>query len=312
MVFSFIFCSLSDPGSIPDDKLWNINIDTSASEEHQLEHFAISLAKREELLFINRNILTDENLNESSSTGKSNYTSTLDTTSSEGQIYYLVNERSEDDSIRYCLTCQKFKPDRTHHCKFCNKCVLKLDHHCPWVGNCIGFKNYKYFTCLILYAFLYSSFFNYIFSDVLKFLIVEEKVISFKLISFCSAYIFMVMIMITLFIFTVFHFYITITNFTTYEFITQVVRKKEHGEGSKGEGQNSKHQHGYNLDKIRGEIKRSRYDLSIWENWKSVYGANPLLWFIPFSANRGQNTQWNNGINFQVNQKYQFEVVKSV
>jgi len=91
-------------------------------------------------------------------------------------MFCLVNERTSKNKVRFCMTCEKFKPDRTHHCKLCKKCILKHDHHCPWIGNCIGFNNYKYFVIMIAYAFICTLFFNIVFTDVIKFMIRNEKV----------------------------------------------------------------------------------------------------------------------------------------
>ena len=27
-----------------------------------------------------------------------------------------------------------------------------MDHHCPFINNCIGFYNYKYFMCMLVYC----------------------------------------------------------------------------------------------------------------------------------------------------------------
>ena len=60
---------LTNPGNIPDDNIWNINIPNDLPSEVQLEHFAILVSKREEILLNNRNIIKEENLNDSTSTG---------------------------------------------------------------------------------------------------------------------------------------------------------------------------------------------------------------------------------------------------
>jgi hypothetical protein len=198
---------------------------------------------------------------------------------------YVINERSDRDTIRYCLKCKKFKPDRTHHCKFCENCILKMDHHCPWVGNCIGFANYKFFLNMVFYALINTIYFNYIFSGVIRYLIIEEKIVTLKLMAFLILYFFMIMVMLSLGLFYLFHLWITLKNYTTFEFATYIVKGKA------------------NPNTI------SRYDLGYWENFKQVYGWNPLFWFIPID---GQAiTNWYNGINFKVNMKYEYEVVKS-
>jgi len=188
----------------------------------------------------------------------------------------------------------KYKPDRAHHCKLCNKCVLKMDHHCPWVGNCIGFNNHKYFICLVFYGFVNLLIFDFIFRDVVKFLIIEEKVLTLKLILFVLFYFFMILLTAGLLIFNIFHFMVLLNNITTNEFLN-VQRKKENSEVI-----------AYDAD--RNVI--NKYHIGYYDNIKEVLGSNPFLWLLPYKINLKNN--WNNGYNFRLNVKSEYEIIKSV
>ena len=50
-----------------------------------------------------------------------------------------------------CKKCNITRPARCHHCKACSRCVLEYDHHCVWLNNCIGYNNYRYFFCTLLF-----------------------------------------------------------------------------------------------------------------------------------------------------------------
>ncbi len=141
--------------------------------------------------------------------------------------------------------------------------------------------------------------------------------------------------MVALILFNIFHLYVTFTNFTTYEFLMLEKNKKRKENNTVYYNKDANLEAiGYdttnytnndcNISKEHPysnsfsypqpqpvENKGSMYDISLWENWKAVYGSNPLLWFFPVKC-RSDNSQWHNGINFKVSQKYQFEVVKSV
>ncbi|XP_063172961.1 probable palmitoyltransferase ZDHHC24 [Candoia aspera] len=63
----------------------------------------------------------------------------------------------------YCYSCQSHVPPRCSHCFTCNVCVLRRDHHCTLLGQCLGYRNYRYFICLLFYgsvALLYGSLLN--------------------------------------------------------------------------------------------------------------------------------------------------------
>lgn len=70
LILSYIMVYFTDPGEIPDDPIWTINIPDNLPSQVQFEIFAMKLVKREETLELNKNCLTEGylNLNESNST----------------------------------------------------------------------------------------------------------------------------------------------------------------------------------------------------------------------------------------------------
>lgn len=161
-LISFLRTSLTNPGKIPDTESWKINVNSDVPEEERSQLFYEEIDKREEELLSNKNRLMVEMPREAKSLGY--------------KMQVTISERKSDEALRYCITCLKFKPDRAHHCNYCEECILKCDHHCPWVGNCIGFYNYKFFICLINYSWVCCGFFVFIYYDVIRFLVLNEKV----------------------------------------------------------------------------------------------------------------------------------------
>lgn len=61
---------------------------------------------------------------------------------------------TQNDLLETCQKCDAIKPTKAHHCHVCKRCILGYDHHCPWFHNCIGFFNYRYFVCTLIYLFV--------------------------------------------------------------------------------------------------------------------------------------------------------------
>ncbi len=73
LLLSYMGVSLSNPGHTPDDTVWKIKLDTTASTEQQLMEISLEIEKREEILACNKNIISEDRLNESRTTSGSNY-----------------------------------------------------------------------------------------------------------------------------------------------------------------------------------------------------------------------------------------------
>jgi len=71
----------------------------------------------------------------------------------------IVQPAMNDWQAGICTTSRKSKdvrPERAHFCSVSEFDVLRMDHFCPWIGNCVGFRNYKFFLLLAIYACLAS------------------------------------------------------------------------------------------------------------------------------------------------------------
>lgn len=158
-----------------------------------------------------------------------------------------------------CGTCLRYKIERSHHCRQCGKCVLKMDHHCPWLANCIGFRNYKFFLLIEFHGVLTSI------PIILTF---WEAVIAYHISVESSLFIcwfvcFLYFCVFSLFIFLV---WLTIINWKLVLTGQTVIE---------------------NSDRERFPLNKNIniYDLGILKNFITVFGTNPLIWFLPISPN---------------------------
>ena len=183
---------------------------------------------------------------------------------------YIVNKKNEiniwenfKDQELYktnlCMSCIRKKIERSHHCRMCSKCVLKMDHHCPWLANCIGFRNYKYFLLVQFYGLLATVLviFTY-WEPLINYLIIDK---SSTAICWFSGYVYLCNFGLFLFL-----LWLSISNWSlAFKNITVIE----------------------NADRERFPSTKSLniYDLGFYKNFCSVFGKNPLVWFLPFGAN---------------------------
>mmetsp|Transcript_7928 Transcript_7928/g.15399 ORF Transcript_7928/g.15399 Transcript_7928/m.15399 type:complete len:258 (-) Transcript_7928:1310-2083(-) len=74
-----------------------------------------------------------------------------------GYKYELLNDGGK------CNQCDLKRPRRTHHCRVCGRCTLRMDHHCVWLKNCVGLRNYKPFFLFVWYYWFGCLFHNSLF-----------------------------------------------------------------------------------------------------------------------------------------------------
>uniref|UniRef100_A0A7M5TWS2 Palmitoyltransferase n=1 Tax=Clytia hemisphaerica TaxID=252671 RepID=A0A7M5TWS2_9CNID len=174
---------------------------------------------------------------------------------------------ANNDTVRFCDTCQGIKPDRCHHCSMCQQCVLKMDHHCPWVNNCVGWGNYKYFVLFLFYAILYTM---YVALSSLKYFIKfwsgghHMKVSS----NLHVLFLFFVAAMFSISLWSLFgfHIYLLLSNRTTLESFRGPIF--QHGPDKNG----------FNLGRSN--------------NFRQVFGNNKWKWFLPIFTTPGEGVEF--------------------
>ncbi|KAI8891082.1 zf-DHHC-domain-containing protein [Backusella circina FSU 941] len=173
---------------------------------------------------------------------------------------------------RYCKKCDCYKPPRSHHCRYCGKCILKMDHHCPWINNCVGFGNYAYFLRFIYSATLCCAYGCYLMLWRAQRIIDSRKINWFGPKPSTGEYLLVGIDLIACFMVTflvgilsLYHSYCLIKGQSTIENSERV--------------------------KTRQLITRKKidpvefpFDIGIYRNLCSVFGNNPLLWFLPLPS----------------------------
>lgn len=189
---------------------------------------------------------------------------------------------------RQCGRCTRYKPPRTHHCSVCRKCVLKMDHHCPWINNCVGWRNYRYFCLFMLFLSASCGFvivvFSQAFPEILYLHLSRRRGPHSARQCIMTSFMICCSILVALCILGGFHVYLVLSNQTTIEFQTNILRRKE--------------------ARKNGEYFRNPYDLGRSRNFQQVFGPSPicrfrwlLSWLAPGPTGDGVQfpslTRWN-------------------
>ena len=158
-----------------------------------------------------------------------------------------------------CNSCIRWKFERSHHCRQCGKCVLKMDHHCPWLANCIGFRNYKYFCLIHLYGSIGTFVIFITFWEVILYSAVFESTNLFLYSFFVFIYIADIGLM-------AFLLWLLSANFKLVFSGQTIIEQSDR-------------------DRFPSSKSVNIYDLGYYNNFKTVFGHNCLVWFLPIFPN---------------------------
>jgi len=188
-----------------------------------------------------------------------------------------TQEKKHDGTVRICRKSKPamYKPDRAHYCRVMQRCVLKMDHFCPWLNNCIGFYNHKFFVLFVAYMALITVFMVFVMTPVFVNIVSNMEQITLDLkdqeFHVSLTYLMLCLLSVGLSAFFVFHAYLVLFNYTTIEFLEK-----------RGCQPPPDHVNRYHLGPVG--------------NVCSVFGSNPLTWWLPVRW-----TVEGDGLSFRLN-----------
>ncbi|KAJ3449196.1 palmitoyltransferase zdhhc2 [Anaeramoeba flamelloides] len=157
------------------------------------------------------------------------------------------------------------RPPRSKYIKRFHGIVLKADHICPWVGNAVGFRNYKFFFLVLVYALLVCLYTLASLSPIVaKGVWIQNTFLRIHAICasiVCGTFLFSTSILL------ISHISFISKNMTTIE----------------------NYQYWKDPDLV------NVYNIGKKQNWIQVFGENKLLWLIPIFTTPGD------GYNFPTN-----------
>jgi len=188
-----------------------------------------------------------------------------------------TQEKKHDGTVRICRKSKPamYKPDRAHYCRVMQRCVLKMHHFCPWLNNCIGFYNHKFFVLFVAYMALITVFMVFVMTPVFVNIVSNMEQITLDLkdqeFHVSLTYLMLCLLSVGLSAFFVFHAYLVLFNYTTIEFLEK-----------RGCQPPPDHVNRYHLGPVG--------------NVCSVFGSNPLTWWLPVRW-----TVEGDGLSFRLN-----------
>lgn len=188
---------------------------------------------------------------------------------------------------KICDICHTYKPPRAMHCDRCMRCFLKNDHHSILFDVCIAYHNYKYYFIFIVINLVRIIFVTTIITIDVSYA-GETKQTWVVFIVFLSLSIFyFILFSVSL----IFNINLISKNETWFE-------KSALDRYIKGDySQTDVFQEGPILlfENSTDRTYLNPYNLGKKQNWKEVFGNNPIDWLLPL------NTSLNNGMTFDKN-----------